>query len=140
LTERRGNIGYPRRAGLSPHTIGWVALALEGMICLAISIGALFALWGLFGDQMAAWFPFLSPAAWSTLIAVVLLKLLMPWVYPLTRRLSRCPACDKPTLLTSPGLDEWDLRANPDGHVAGQRRFRPEGQCSQCHADLHKAG
>lgn len=140
MTERRGNIGYPGRTGLSPYAMGWIALVLEGVTFLAIGGGALFALWGLFGDRMAAWLPFLTPAAWSTLIAVVLLKLLMPGVHPLTRRLSRCPACDKPTLLTSSNLDEWNLRANPDGHVAGQRRFRPEERCSQCHADLRKAG
>lgn len=139
MTERRGNIGYPAR-GLSPYAMGWVALMLEGLAFIGIAGGALFALWGLFGEQIALWFPFLPPAAWSTVVAVVLLKLLMPRVHPLTRRLSRCLTCGKPTLLTSPDLDEWNLRANPDGHVAGLRRFRPEEQCSHCHADLRKAG
>ncbi|MGV1682054.1 hypothetical protein [Sphingopyxis sp. NJF-3] len=138
MTKRRDHLGYPAQ-GLSPYAMGWVALALEGLAFIAIAAAALLAMWGLFGDRIAEWLPFLPPAAWSTIIAVVLLKLVMPWVHPVTRRVSLCPSCGKPTLLTSPDLDEWNVRANPNGHAAGDRRFHPEERCSQCHADLRKA-
>ena len=118
--------------------MGWVALALEALIFVIIAAAALLAIWGLFGDRIAAWLPFLSSGAWSGVIAAISLRVLMPLVHPITSQLSRCPVCSKPTLLTSTELDEWDVRANPDGRTAGERRFRPEEQCSQCHADLRK--
>lgn len=117
----------------------WAALALAGLVFVTIASAALLAMRGPFGDRMAEWLPLLPSAAWSALIAALLLNLVLPWVHPATRRISLCPSCGKSTLLTSPDLDEWDVRANPDGHCAGDRRFRPEERCSQCHADLRKA-
>jgi len=137
MTERPDHPGYPA-AFLSPYALGWVALALEGLVFVTIASAALFAMWGAFGDRMADWLPFLPSAAGSALVAALLLKLVMPWVHPATRRISLCPSCGKPTLLTSPDLDEWNVRANPEGHCAGDRRFHPEERCSQCHADLRK--
>ena len=136
MTEPRRDPQSSAASFVSPYGRGVAAVTIGLLLYLLITAVLFFSLYASPRDWPADRLPAVPAVFWSMLIYAILTGVMLPAIIPLIQRLSKCPVCGKSTLVTSDHLDEWNVRANPDQRTAGGRRFWPERQCSECHADL----
>jgi hypothetical protein len=137
MTRRDPSAKGASGMALSPYDRGVGTVALGLLLWILLGGAVLIAMSGSPGEWLSRRIPLVPPTWWTPVIVVLVTYIILPLIIPLMQRLSRCRACGKSTFITSEHLKEWDTHANPNQRAAGGRRFWPEAECSECHADLH---